>query len=326
MTSRRPWADHHDRLRRSLEAGRVIPADHAPLNVQLQTTSACNGGCVFCPHPESWQRHHSGVMAEPLFRRIVRQLQGRRIGKLLPYLESEPLCDPQLFARVDHALCRLDVSRLELSTNAALLDGPRLDELARVCRGVKHELWISFHGVDRASFEAITGLPFSRTLDNVVALLERAQSEDLNLRIRGAGQPRLPGEDRPCWFDEEDYRAFWDRVFTRHRLRRRPAVEFFTYHDRAGSVRRGRMGFGVRRDLSDAYCVRVDRWLHFLYTGELILCCMDYNKEAVVGDVSRQDLDQIFGSPTHLELAREAVGLSPAPEDFICRRCCSPGG
>ncbi len=328
MSSRRPGASQHDALRRSLEAGRVIPADHPPLNVQLQTTSACNGRCVFCPHPESWQREHPGVMAEPLFRRIIRQLEGRRVGKLLPYLENEPLCDPDIFARLDHALARLDPTMLNLATNAALLDAAHLDDLARVCRGVKHELWISFHGADRESYEAITGLPFARTLDNVVALMDRAQTDDLNLRIRGAGQPRLDDDDLPRWFDEASYRAFWDGIFARHRFRRLPVVEFFSYHDRAGNVRRNQASFGdrVRRDLTGAYCMRVDCWLHFLYTGELILCCMDYRKETVLGDASRQDLDQIFASPTYLELARRAAGLEEAEEEFICRRCCSPGG
>jgi len=61
-----------------------------PLNIQLQTVSACNGLCIMCPYHESWQKKNPGRMSEKTFDRVTRLLSGIPLGKICLYLENLP--------------------------------------------------------------------------------------------------------------------------------------------------------------------------------------------------------------------------------------------
>lgn len=299
------------------------------LNIQIQTTSRCNGRCVMCPYLDSWQAANPGEMSEAVFERIVSQLEGREINKFCLYLENEPLLDPRLFKRLPIVLDRLAPRCVEISTNALVLTPDKLDRLGALLSGVRHEIWVSFHGKDKASYEAIMGLPYERALSNVVGLLKYTQHTPLRVILRGAGQPQHDDLRLPSNFTEAEYRAFWEGVFAEHGIvEPRPGINFFHYHDRSGTIMRNglRLSAPVRPDLTGFRCDRVGGWLHFLYTGELVICCMDYHREEIFGDIARQDLDEILSGPDFGSLRAKVEGREASPDNFICKRCISPGG
>jgi hypothetical protein len=298
------------------------------MNVQIQTVSTCNATCHYCPYLESWHKENPGVMGEDLFRKIIHELSKFKLAKFCPYLENEPLVDPAIFERIDYAVSNLDFLLLELSTNASLLDAKKLDDLVRIFRKIPHEIWISFHGVDKHSFESIMGLEFDRCLSNVLSLVEASQRYNLRVKIRGSGEPIVNNAGAPTWFDEKTYINFWDDEFKRLGINRKPVVSYFKYHDRAGSISRNEINFSkvFKRNLDGFYCHRIDQWHHFLYTGELILCCMDYKRKTVFGDMRNMSLQDIYKLEAYRELAGKCVGVVASPEDFICKHCISPGG
>ena len=154
------------------------------------------------------------------------------------------------------------------------------------------------------------------------------QTVPLNISIRGAGKPREPGTAMGNWFGEIEYCQFWSEQLAD--FSRQPRVEFFTYHDRAGQsqLKDKGMTFDVlRTDLTNFYCSRFDQWVHFLYTSEPVLCCMDYNREtAFDGSVELTKIKDLYRSERYLELLRKGTGLCTSAKDFICKRCISPGG
>ena len=265
-------------------------------------------------------------MKEEVYRRIVEQISRYKIGKFCPYFD-EPLLDPNIFERIEHALSRLDFQILELATNASLLSGALLDDLVRIFSGVPNEIWLSFHGIDKVSHESIMGLDYATCLENIHALIARAQSQNLNLVIRGSGAPRVAGMNLPVWFTEEQFKAFWQEEFSRRGYRRVPRIDYFTYHDRAGAISRNEVNFSViRESLDDFYCPRIDQWAHFLYTGETTLCCMDYHHGFVFGDITKRTIEEIYKSDEYFNLAQMVTGKCDSSADFICKRCVSPGG
>ncbi len=82
----------------------------------------------------------------------------------------------------------------------------------------------------------------------------------------------------------------------------------------------------VRNSLKGFYCPRVDTWLHFLYTGELCICCMDYHREQIFGDITANTIEEIRKSEAFTTMRDMAFGLKESPNDFICKRCISPNG
>lgn len=299
-----------------------------PLSVQVETTSVCNAECYFCPYPESWEKHHPGRMSDELYRKIIDDVAQYKVGKFCPYLGTEPLADAKIFDRIEYAVSRLDFRVLEMSTNASIMDSKKIDNIVRIFPRVPHQIWISFHGVDEQSFRAIMGLDFERCRANVLNLIERAQDHNLNILIRGAGTPRIDDGKQPRWFTKEQYLRFWKTEFDRHGFRRRPNIDAFTYHDRAGQIKRNEVNYSkiARESLKNFYCTRFDQWIHFLYTGEVVMCCMDYKRESVIGDIRKHTIREIFQSEEYLKVARREVGLDESAPDFICKRCFSPGG
>ena len=317
---------HYFDLVAAIENHSVLGRHH--LNVQMQTVSACNASCYFCPYQESWHKQHPGRMNEAMYRKIIDEVSCFKIGKFCPYLENEPLLDSQILDRIEYALSKLNPTLIELSTNASILTKSKIDDIARLFSRVKHEIWISFHGIDKASFESIMGLDFDTCKHNVLSLVEKAQQSNLNIIIQGAGLPRVKKGKMPLWFNRKQYFHFWKTTFKEQGFKRLPNVRFFTYHDRAGQIRRNEINFAeiVRPNLEGFYCPRVDQWAHFLYNGELILCCMDYHRDTVFGNINKNTLKEIYMSKTFKTLALKTVGKVRSSEDFICKRCISPGG
>jgi MoaA/NifB/PqqE/SkfB family radical SAM enzyme len=298
------------------------------LNVQIQTISSCNASCYFCPFQESWQKFNPGRMSDATYNKIIDELSVYKIGKFCPYLENEPLLDSKIFDRIEYGISMLDFDILELSTNASVLSSNKIENIVDVFERVPHEIRISFHGISQKTYNKIMGLDFEKCRENVLALAEKAQKYDLNIEIRGAGAARKNSESMPNWFGEDEYHKFWNTEFEKHGIKNKPKVKFFTYHDRAGQIARNEINFidTVRSSLSGFYCTRFDQWVHYLYTGDLILCCMDYHRETVFGNINQQSLDEIYHSEKFTDLAKQCAGVATSPDSFICKKCVSPGG
>lgn len=299
-----------------------------PLNIQIQTVSHCNATCYFCPYHGSWHDKNPGRMSMEMYIKIIDNLKEYRIKKFCPYLENEPLLDANLFEKIAYAIEVLKPEMVEVATNISVLNEKMIQGLRDVLMKVPHELRVSFHGIDEASYTEVMGLDFHKSLNNVKKLVEIMQKEPLNLMIRGSGKPRRESSLVKFWFGKDDYHAFWNNELAE--FDKKPKIDFFTYHDRASQKQLTHKGvdFNVyREDLKDFYCVRFDQWVHFLYTGEPILCCMDYNRETVFPDgISTKTIEELYASDHFTTMLKKATGLIESEKDFICKRCISPGG
>jgi len=299
-----------------------------PLSVQIQTVSTCNAKCYFCPYPGSWHDNNPGRMTDAHYKKIIDGLAHYKIKKFCPYLENEPLLDKKLFTKLQYAIDILQPETVEIASNLSILSEYHLDGLINVLAKVPHELRISFHGIDKESYEEVMQLDFEKSLNNVKRVVEAMQYTPLNVKIRGSGEPRTKETNIKQWFGEVEFRKFWQKEL--QGFTEQPSIDFFTYHDRAGQSQLKDKGidFDVQREsLKDFYCNRYDQWVHFLYTGEPILCCMDYNRETIFDEsIENSSVEEIFNSSNFIKLIKQGTGLCHSSDDFICKRCISPGG
>jgi sulfatase maturation enzyme AslB (radical SAM superfamily) len=318
---------HHNLVERLWDQSPII--GEYPLNIQIQTVSACNAKCKFCPYQGSWHHKNPGRMRRHVYEKIILNLKRFNVRKFCPYLENEPLLDREIFDKIRFAIEHLSPKCIELSTNLSVLNNEILKEIEAVFPGIPHEFRISFHGVDEHTYEEIMGLDFHRTMENVRAVVELSQSVPLDIFIRGAGSPMRQRNGTKNWFGRDVYTHFWENELST--FDRKPTIEFFTYHDRAGQkqLTEKAMSDGsiVRDDLRNFYCIRFDRWIHFLYTGEPIMCCMDYNRETALGRVIEEmSIEDLYNTEHFRTLISKGTGMIDSEKDFICKRCISPGG
>ena len=266
-------------------------------------------------------------MSHVVFERILDQLAPLKLQKICPYLENEPLLDPHIFERIQTIKNELCFDSIEISTNAMALDKNKAERLAALLSDINHEIWISFHGVDKRTYEGCMGLEFDSCLANILYLLNISDEKQLNIIIRGGGMPMENVPKHDFTFTQREFHDFWNRVFQENGIKTKPKLNYFRYHDRAGTIRRNdiRSPEIVRRDLRGFQCGRLKNWLHFLYTGELTICCMDYHREEVFADIGSQAMEAILAGP-YRDLRDKVEGRVQTSDTFICKRCIYPEG
>lgn len=301
--------------------------------VQVATHSRCNANCVFCPYTESVHHANKGVMTDETWNNILLNLVPWRstLRKFCPYLMQEPLIDKSIFNKIEDIYKFFPEVRVEISTNGAALTDNAVDNILRVFEGKKHEIWVSHHGINAETLEHIMDIKYDITHNNLLNLLRRSNGR-LHIKIRGAGESKAVDK---VYFTRDQYISYWNDLFKVHNINTRNIeVDAFQFHDRAGSLHRTERGAnllnkGIVRKIDRAHpfsCTRIDKWLHFMHDGSLRICCMDYHHEVKLPNINEMSLLDYFHSDHYLDLVRKVSGKVRSEDNFICKRCTSPGG
>jgi MoaA/NifB/PqqE/SkfB family radical SAM enzyme len=300
-----------------------------PLNIQVQTISSCNGKCSMCPYHKSWHKKNPGHMSEKTFDHVIRLLHGIPLGKVCLYLENEPFLDHRLFQRIEKIKSELRFRNIEISTNVSLFNDKNLQLLVESLNDVDHEVWLSWHGITPERYKQLMGFDFMTNLEKLKNYFKITRGRLHTVINSIIGNKLL--ED-PSRSGKEETVSFFNTLLKESGITDLSKIRFkpFYYHDRAGSIRiDGTPDKNLRKLLGKLKpdCWRIKEWLHILYDGDIILCCMDYHKETAMGNVNDfKSLEELLKSEPFLEIQNQALGTATSEKNFICRRCLSPRG
>jgi len=144
---------------------------------QIEVTTRCNAGCVYCPRTQAGEAWRDKDMDFGLFSRLVPQLS--RVAHIHLQSWGEPLLHPQFLDMVRLAKGR--GLRTGATSNAALLDGAMAEEIVRSGLDI---LGLSLTGTGPTHDAARPGAPLSGVLA-ALRLVAEARA-----RLRSA-KPRL---------------------------------------------------------------------------------------------------------------------------------------
>lgn len=302
--------------------------------VQVMTHSRCNADCVFCPFVESEHYKHPGMMKDRTWRNILLNLVPWKdsLDKFCPYLMQEPLIDKTIFTKIEQIYELFPNVKVEVSTNGAALTEEVIDKLFTCFDGRRHDIWISHHGINAETLEHIMKIDYQKAHSNVINLLRKSNGR-FTIKLRGAGESKAVNK---VYFTQQEYKAYWNKLFVDNNLNTaNVSVDSFQFHDRAASLHREDRGScdlnkGIVRQIGPNhkpfYCDRVDKWIHFDYSGGIRLCCMDYHHEIKLPNINEVSLLDYFHSDEYADIIRKVSGRSESDPNFICKRCTSPGG
>lgn len=277
-----------------------------PPRVQIQTQAGCNGRCVFCPNEEvlaSGLPH--GKMPPELFQKIIDELTLTPPRRILLYLQNEPLNDKRMPEFVRYTAERLPDTTTLITTNGTGLTEEMGDQL--IDAGLKR-LKVSLQSMDDATNRAIMGYDATPVVENVLRFKRqlKAKRSKLDLRVSMVVYSQNQREVALA-------RKFWKRNGVR--------LVTSALENRGGNIKNAlELNGGEEMRLRDD-CIRPFREMCILYNGQAVLCCVDWHRKVVAGDVSVDSVHEVWNGRT-LETIREGFtehDASKLPE--ICINC-----
>jgi MoaA/NifB/PqqE/SkfB family radical SAM enzyme len=299
--------------------------------IHLELTNRCNFSCAFCP--DCIMTRPRGLMSETLACSALDQIADLALAeKVTFHVMGEPLLHPQLFSILDHAArCRLPVG---LTTNGALLNPETVQQIAE--RDL-HQIDISLQTPDAESFRATRGTRMdfekyrARLLDLLAACRNRPEPPIFKIRImstRFADRLRKDRSIPDFMRTSAQLRATvleWTEI-VQQRLNI-PVVQRDTLIRRIEKI--GIYGWNVIEispkifietyiltDWGNAfageeivaasygYCFGMRDHFAILYTGDVVLCCVDYDGRTSVGNLKDASLEEILRGPDLKRIAR----------------------
>ncbi|QDU65650.1 radical SAM/SPASM domain-containing protein [Engelhardtia mirabilis] len=305
--------DRERDLLQRLRTGRVAAVDVEReclpffTKLQVQTATHCNAACSTCPHPQVTRALSSGQMTEDLYERILRQLPGRGVERISPFLMNEPLVDkrlPRLVRRTREVVPEAEVT---IITNGQLLDARRAVELAEAGMG---EITVSVNGFERGAYGAVmVGLDFDAVVANLEALGRLRAAGDLgSMRVQVSALELGDAAERADAFEQRVGLP----VFLRPVSNRAGAVD-------AQALRAGGCALSDR----PAVCQRPFVKAYVLFDGRMVLCNSDWWREEIIGDVAQRSLEDLWHDARLMQIRRNHIeGRLPAGSP--CARCDYP--
>lgn len=278
-----------------------------PATVMLETRTTCNSRCSFCPHRLTDRNRHVGIMSDELFQKIINECaRYQNLEYLVLSFQNEPLMDPSIFDRIGYARRVTRGSpKIKLMTNGSLLTRKRVDELVKSPPDI---LKISMYGIDQETYEnTMVGLNFSRTLRNIDYLVKQTKlMEKLDLQITTVYTDEIARVGYKRLYD------YWSKKGLR--------LHLINVENRAGALHNGVKIFSNQEWRVRSWCERPLKQLCILTTGEVVLCCAIWNKEAVLGNVNHQTLYEIWNGDT-INRYRSKLGNRDVEDLFPCNIC-----
>ena len=246
-----------------------------PAVVRLETTNACNARCVICPHRE--MRRPITTMQDGLYAQLIDECAAAGCREVHLHNFGEPLLDKHLEDRIAYAKQK-GIRRVRIFCNGSLLSP---DRARRLIEAGLDEVKVSFDGATREEFERIrTPLKFDTVVQNVVELVKLRDALRSKLRVHVA-----------CC-------STTDKEATMRSLAKVvDAFDFGKLHNWGGQ--------GTVRKWLRKPCSRLWRTFTVLASGDVALCCLDYDGKQLVGRVDAgHSIRDVWNGPLYREIRR----------------------
>ena len=291
------------RLKKRWHGERPVPL--FPKTVQIQTISGCNARCQFCPNGHTINRLTMGSMDEDLFRKIVNEVVKHPIRRISPYLMNEPLADPRMPDLIryitDH---KQSATSTTISTNATYLDD---DMGERLLASGLDSLLISFHGIRKETYEASMGnLDWETHLNKVnrfIELKRRRKAKKPEVTVTMVHTSTIDGE-------LNEIRDYWNAQGI--------TVRIHTLENRSHPYVSGK-SINIKPMKPYSNCDRLMGQAYLLWNGDAVLCCVDWERTTILGNVLKQSLESVWQNEAYTQYRRNYLAGKIA--GTLCEGC-----
>ncbi|MFH1376873.1 MAG: radical SAM/SPASM domain-containing protein [Candidatus Woesearchaeota archaeon] len=269
-----------------------------PKAIQIETTSKCNSNCIYCPHPQTRHKFGSSKLDDGLFLNILEEIKKYSPQLIAPYLNNEPLMDKHIFEKIKKIREILPKTFIDFATNGSLLSLDKIQMLLSDELGID-EIKINVPSIDSKEYKILTGLDYNKILNNIKNFVDITREKNFNGRYRII----IVSSKEP----EKDL-IFWKNL----------GIESKTYR----KISRGGIidtQYDTKEKITGCKYNRESEWFHILSTGEAVLCCMDWNREHLLGNLKKRSIKEIWDGKKYKQI-RKKIQFN-TDKNFICNKC-----
>lgn len=263
-----------------------------PKYIQIESTIACNAACPFCSHSTLTRRPRR--MEDWVWKKIIDETRGMGVT-YRPFMINEPLADMRL-GEIMRYIRQDDTARIELNSNGEMMKEQRAVEILEAGVDV---IRFSIDGFSAETFNrSRVGLDYDTTVWRTHKFIQLAKERG------GAGRIEV---------------RMIDMDYNKHE--QEPFVDFWTKA-------------GAEAIVTDFYnwpwepevkpvqlpCKKVISEMFFYVNGKATLCCWDSHERAVVGDVTKDHVLDIWNGAVNRHY-RDLLAQGRRKEILLCSKC-----
>lgn len=288
-----------------------------PDQIQIQTHTVCNAHCNFCPYPETSKTNSHGKMDLDLFKKIINETVNYKVSTIYPFLMNEPLLDKDLPDKINYIKEVNKRVRVAITSNGSLLTKEMADKLSQ---SKLDELVISINTMDKVLYNKVMGLDLDKTVNNVLYFLENLKKNNSRMSVRMSVVRTSETDD----FIRKTI-DFWNQhginVFVNDIENRGGNVILFTNLKIGQKIKKKIRSFFLK---NVNVCMRPLVQAYILYNGDMILCCADWKREVVLGNVFDESVYDVWNSPKSTAI-RKLVLEKQFSKMKLCSTCSYAG-
>ena len=242
-------------------------------------------------------------MSPTLFNKIIDEI-GISGSKIIPYFNNEPFLDPYFIERLKYIQKKCSNSMIEISTNMSLLNKSMQDKLQGI---VIDDLRLSTFGFTSKTHKKIMpGISWNKVFDNLKSL---SLNKTLRSNIRSLSLVMINYPD----IDKNDIKLA--KQFCKDNDIK---FKLWGFLDRSGNVDLYSNNINNKKIIGCEYNRPIER-MHITHTGKVVICCMDWKWNYVLGDLNNETIQNIWNSNKYNNIRKSIYDGFGAPK--ICLKC-----
>jgi radical SAM protein with 4Fe4S-binding SPASM domain len=294
-------------VQRNIDSYIIGIKENKKYNIILETTNVCNAKCIMCPH--ACMQRNAEIMSDETFTCAVNRIKEADLQPVAFILNGfgEPLTDKKIFRRIKSIKQEFKKSMVKIYSNFNIATDESINDIVHC--GLD-EINISFNGFDKGSYENTMGINYERTLTNTDKLLKAKNQKNSHLKVRLSMALVSYNEN-----DAQEFIRDWSRQVD--------SVSVNRIHTYGGQVKDASGKLKINFNKPVFPCKYLWNTIVIGVTGDLYLCCLDYNGRYSFGNIKKDKILDMFYSE-RFERIRKLHYERKIDNLGICKYCYTP--
>lgn len=242
------------------------------LIVTIEPYNICNLRCIMCPYQK--MKRKKKLMSMKLFKKIVDEAKQLGCARITLQVYSEPLMDPHLIDRIKYIKSK--GVEAGFFTNATLLD----EKMAlKILNSGLDFIKFSVDAGNKEDYEKIRiGADWDKVKDNIISFYKKRRELKLKKPEISIFMIKQESNEKNIKSHKDFWSAYTD------------SINISVVDNRAED----KISESFLKKYKNPYPCFTPRGLTILSNGKLVICCLDYDGEMVLGDLKTQSLKEII--------------------------------